>query len=123
MNVADLTGLELDAQRRDRIARLPPALAREIAGDELLLEARPGAGAADWVLARATGLASQLDARNALINDEANDGRNARVPDGDDYNRVFSETVSEVIAIEREALARAHAVIADEPDAPVIPRG
>lgn len=44
----DLTGLELDAPRRERIARLATALAREIAGDELLLEARPGAGAADW---------------------------------------------------------------------------
>lgn len=119
----DLTGLELDGHRRDRIARLAAALAREIAGDELLLEARPGAGAADWVLARTAGLAAQLDARNALINDEANDGRNARVPTGDDYNRAFSETVSEVIAIEREALARVHAVTSDEPEAPVTPRG
>ncbi|CAN7377464.1 hypothetical protein [Variovorax sp. LjRoot178] len=119
----DLTGLELDASRRERIARLATALAREIAGDELLLEARPGAGAADWVLERTAGLASQLDARNALIKDEANDGRNARVPNADDYNHAFSETVSEVIAIEREALARVHAAISDEPETPVIPRG
>ena len=119
----DLTGLELDGQRRDRIARLAAVLAREIAGDELLLEARPGAGAADWVLARATGLASRLDARNSLINDEANDGRDARVPIADDYNLAFSETVSEVIAIEREAMARVHAAVSGEPEAPETPRG
>lgn len=119
----DLTGLELDGQRRERIARLTAAIAREIAGDELLLEARPGAGAADWVLARATGLASRLDARNSLINDEANDGRDARVPNADDYNLAFSETVSEVIAIEREAMARVHAAVSGEPEAPVTPRG
>lgn len=39
----DLSGLDLDAGRRDRIARLATALAREIAGDELRLSTRPGA--------------------------------------------------------------------------------
>ena len=41
----DLAGLDLDAGRRDRIARLATALAREIAGDELLLSTGPGAQA------------------------------------------------------------------------------
>ncbi len=39
----DLAGLDLDAGRRDRIARLATALAREIAGDELRLSTRLGA--------------------------------------------------------------------------------
>ncbi|CAN7770069.1 hypothetical protein LJR290_007477 [Variovorax sp. LjRoot290] len=118
----DLTGLNLDAESRDRIARLATALAREIAGDELLLKARPGAGAADWVLARTTGIATKLGARNALIADEANGGQNARDPNACDYNLAFSETINEVIAIEREALARVQAEAPVEPEAPAAPR-
>jgi len=41
----DLTGLDFDAGRRDRIARLATALAREIAGDELRLSTRHSAAA------------------------------------------------------------------------------
>ncbi|OUM04484.1 hypothetical protein [Variovorax sp. JS1663] len=44
----DLTGLDFVAARRDRIARLAVALAREIAGEELRLSARPGAPAPNW---------------------------------------------------------------------------
>lgn len=119
----DLTGLDLDAGRRDRIARLATALAREIAGDELLLKARPGAGAADWVLARTTAIARKLDERNEVINDEANDGRDARVPTAEDYNLAVRSTMMEVIAIERDALTRVHALAPDEPEAPTMPRG
>lgn len=38
----DLTGLEFDAARRDRIARLATTLAREIAGNDLRLSTMPG---------------------------------------------------------------------------------
>lgn len=118
----DLTGMDLDETRRVRIARLATAIAREIAGqngEALQLEAGPGAGAADWVLARTSRIGSYLHARSAMLADTANRGRNKRDPNGYDYNVVTRDVLAEVGAIEQAALARGTPV-EDPADTPAV---
>lgn len=98
----DLEGLDLDEDRRGRIARLSVLLAREIAGDELTLHPRPGYGAAERAL---DGIGKTLGALVAY--DRRMNAEPARSPDGSDYNALFELATTQISEIHQEALARA----------------
>ena len=104
----DVTGLDLSEDRRDRIARLAAALAREIAGEELMLMPRPGAGAADWVLAQGAEVSARLELaleQTAAISSdhEAPRGTSQTAP----LNEAVRSAVGLLAGIRHEALARA----------------
>lgn len=108
----DLVGLDLDESRRDRIARLAVLLAREIAGEELILHPRPGYGAAERVL-DAVG-----EALRALNHFDA--GLNAgmgRPPKGADYEALLQIAKSGIERVRDEALARSNAIVTPKAEA------
>ncbi|OUM04485.1 hypothetical protein [Variovorax sp. JS1663] len=107
----DLVGLDLDDARRDRIGRLAVLLAREIAGEELILHPRPGYGAAERVLDAAG------DALRAVNDYDA--GLNAgtgRPPEAADYQVLLDLVKSGLGRVREEAVARSNAVVAIESD-------
>jgi hypothetical protein len=98
----DLDGLDLDAARRSRIAKLSVLLAREIAGDELTLHPRPGYGAAERALDGIGKTLGEIVAYDRRMNEEP-----ARSPEGSDYNALLEIATRQIAEIHGEALARA----------------
>ncbi|VTU44222.1 hypothetical protein [Variovorax sp. RA8] len=103
----DLVGLELDGARRNRIARLAVLLAREIAGDELILHPRPGYGAAERVLDAAGGVMRAVNEFDTGLNAGA-----GRPPEGADFEALLDLVKSGLGRVRKEAVARANAVAA-----------
>lgn len=111
----DLSGLRLDTVQRDRIARLSAALAREIAGDQLTVEAQPGGGAANWVLKSLALLDEQVVALTET---------------GEDYQallRAVREGMRDIqahsLALKANASASSETETPDETQAADVPRG
>jgi hypothetical protein len=100
----DLIGLELDEGRRDRIARLAVLLAREIAGDELILHPRPGYGAAERVLDAVGEALGAITGYDKQLNAEP-----AKAPEGSDYEALLRVATTGISRIRDEAVARADA--------------
>ncbi|CAN7783146.1 hypothetical protein LJR175_008272 [Variovorax sp. LjRoot175] len=100
----DLEGLDLDEARRARIARLSVLLAREIAGESLILHPRPGYGAAERALDGVGKTLGALIAYDKRLNAEP-----ARAPNGSDYSALLDIATAQIMGIHREALARADA--------------
>lgn len=99
----DLVGLDLDDAARGRIARLAVLLAREIAGEELILHPRPGYGAAERVLDAAG------DAMRAL---NAYDARLTGGPaEAADYEALLLIGTARLERIRDEAVARANLIV------------
>lgn len=103
----DLVGLDLDEARRDRIARLAVLLAREIAGEELILHPRPGYGAAERVLDAAGEVMRAVDAYDADLNSDE-----GRSPEGADYEALRQVAKSRLDHIRHEAVSRSNAIAA-----------
>lgn len=103
----DLVGLDLDDSRRDRIARLAVLLAREIAGEELILHPRPGYGAAERVLDAAGEAMRAVTQYDASL---SSDG--GRPPEGADYEALLGLAKSGLERLRDEAVARSNAVVA-----------
>ncbi|KWT97726.1 MULTISPECIES: hypothetical protein [unclassified Variovorax] len=108
----DLLGLDLDQARRNRIARLAVLLAREIAGEDLILHPRPGYGAAERALDAAG------EAMRALNHFDA--GLNAgmgRPPEGADYEALLQIAKSGIERVRDEAVSRSNAIVAPTAEA------
>lgn len=103
----DLVGLDLDEARRDRIARLAVLLAREIAGEELILHPRPGYGAAERLLDAAREVVRAVDAYDAELNSDE-----GRSPGGADYEALRQVAKSRLDRIRHEAVTRSNAIAA-----------
>ena len=103
----DLVGLDLDEARRDRIARLAVLLAREIAGEDLILHPRPGYGAAERLLDAAGEVMRAVDAYDAELNSDE-----GRSPDGADYEALRQVAKSRLDRIRHEAVTRSNAIAA-----------
>lgn len=103
----DVVGLDLDDRRRDRIARLAVLLAREIAGEELVLHPRPGYGAAERVLDAAGEAMRAVNQYDAGLNSGG-----GRPPEGADYEAMLGLAKSGFERLRDQAVARSNAVVA-----------
>lgn len=103
----DLLGLDLDEERRDRIARLAVLLAREIAGEELILHPRPGYGAAERVLDSVGATLGAVTEYDKRLGTEP-----ARPPAGADYEALLHIATARITRIREEAVERANALAA-----------
>ncbi|WP_298705638.1 hypothetical protein [Variovorax gossypii] len=117
----DLVGLDIDLARRERIARLTVLLAREVAGDELVLYPLPGYGAAERAIDAIGEIRNTIDRHEQAL---GGGGADHRAPDGSDYVALTEKLIQQTDRVRKEFVALSNSRYEPQaPDQPDAPRG